>query len=362
MNKQTRWALYIGIPVVILLIIFLPRWLSPKENGLETAPAQTTGRSGGAALPVNGYLAEPSYISNGIRVAGSLVANEEVDITTEVSGMVVNIYFQEGTFVKKGDLLIKMYDDDLQAQLTRATYQQKLVADRLERQKVLLTKDAVSREAFDQVQTDYDVLEADIRLLKLKIEKTEIRAPFSGTIGFRYVSEGSYITANTKVARLTDKSFLKVEFAIPEKYIALDLMSKNVIFRTVGFNRDFHAKVYAIDPQVDVKTRTIALRARYENTDNKLSPGMYAPVMLIISESNNALQLPSEAVVPEMDGMSVWLVRNGKAAVSKITTGARSENMVEVLSGLQPGDTVITTGLMQLRPNMPVQVSIPKMQ
>ena len=361
MNKKTKYVLYIGILIVILLTIFLPRWFSPKEKGLQTESAPTAGLGGRGleTLPVNGYLLEPSYISTGIRAAGSLVANEEVDITTEISGMVVNIYFQEGNFVKEGDLLMKMYDEDLQAQLQRATYQQRLIAERLERQKILLTIDAVSREGFEQVQTDYDVLEADIRILKLRIAKTEIRAPFSGTVGFRYVSEGSYIQANSKVARLTDKSSLKVEFSIPEKYIALDLMAKNIVFQTEGFKDEFQAKVYAIDPQVDTKTRSIALRARYENRDNKLFPGMYATVTLIMSENNKALQLPSEAIVPEMDGMSVWLVQNGIAISSKITTGIRSENMVEVLSGLHIGDTIITSGLMQLRPNMPVEVTFP---
>jgi membrane fusion protein (multidrug efflux system) len=306
---------------------------------------------------VNAYIAHASHLSAGIHAVGSLVANEEVDLTSEAAGKVIAINFQEGSHVKKGDLLVKINDDDLVAQLERAQFQLKLLTEQLERQRILLEKDAVSRESFDKVQTDYNMVAADISLYKARIEKTEIKASFSGVVGFRYVSDGSYVQPGTKVARLVDNLSLKVEFSIPEKYVAMPLMGSNVAFEVEGFTQTFRAKVYAVDPKVDTKTRTIALRAYYENGNELLLPGMFASVTLITSQSENAIQIPTEAVVPEMNGKSAWVVRHGKAMVTPITTGVRSDLMIEVLSGIAAGDTVITTGLMQLQPGIPVQVT-----
>jgi membrane fusion protein (multidrug efflux system) len=253
-------------------------------------------------------------------------------------------------------LLVKINDDDLVAQLERAQYQLNLLTEQLERQRILLEKDAVSRESFDKVQTDYNMVASDISLYKARIEKTEVRASFSGIVGFRYVSEGSFVQPGTKVARLVDNSSLKVEFSIPEKYVSLPLLGNDIAFEVEGFTQTFRAEVYAVDSKVEAKTRTIALRAHYENDRELLFPGMSASVMLITSKSANSIQIPSEAIVPEMNGKSAWIVRDGKAATLPIETGIRNDLMVEVLSGIAAGDTIITTGLMQLRPGIPVQV------
>ena len=173
---------------------------------------------GKGRLPVTGIIAKNSVVAAGFPVNGSLLANEEVDLVAEIVGKVRKIYFQEGVAVKKGQLLLKVDDADLQAQLTRAEFQKKLLAEKLERQRILLKRESISREAFDQLQTDYNMLEADIELLKVKISRTEIRAPFDGVMGFRYVSEGSYVQPSSQIARIVDNSTLKYEFNIPEKY------------------------------------------------------------------------------------------------------------------------------------------------
>lgn len=313
---------------------------------------------GGGALPVNGMIARASYLTNGIRSAGTLLANEEVDIVSKVSGKVTGVYFKEGSRVKKGDLLVKIYDDDLQAQLRRSEIQEKLLSEKLERQRVLLAKDAVSREAFDQLQTDYNVILADMNLLKVRIAETEVRAPFDGVIGFRYVSEGTYVQPSVKIAHLTDPSILKLEFAISEKYISENLMGKKISFETEGYSDEFFATVYAVDYRIDETTRTIGLRARYNNSDGRLVPGMFASLTLITDEKQNALQVPTESVVPEANEKKIWVTRNGRAVLIPIVTGERTASMVEVVAGLSAGDTVLTTGLMQLRENMPVQVTV----
>ncbi len=367
MKKSIKILLWISIPAVLAIAFIVPRTGifgtkgKEKPQGSVPAAAQQPKQGGqGTAnvLQVKGIIAKPSYLTDGIRSAGTLLANEEVDIVSKVSGKVTGVYFQEGSSVKEGQLLVKIYDEDLQAQLQRSQIQEKLLAEKLERQRILLSKDAVSRESFDQLQTDYNVIVADINLLKVKIAETEIRAPFDGVIGFRYVSEGSFVQPSVKIAHLIDHSVIKLEFAIPEKYVGLPLMEKKVSFMTEGFNEPFIAYVYAIDYRVDEQTRTIGLRARYANTDRRLVPGMFASVTLITDEKDNAIQVPTEAVVPSMNEKYVWLAKRGKAIYTQVEAGNRTDWSLEIKAGVSAGDTVIVNGLMQLRPNMPVDVTL----
>ena len=370
MKKGTKIALWISIPLLLAIWFAGPRlglWgnrdlkkdaVVPASQGQAQGQGQRPGGQQGGVLPVTATIARPSYLTNGIRSAGTLLANEEVDIVSKVSGKVTGVFFQEGSVVKKGTLLVKIYDEDLQAQLKRAEIQEKMLSEKLERQRILLAKDAVSRESFDQLQTDYNVILADINLLKVRIAETEVRAPFDGTIGFRFVSEGTYVQPSVKIAHLIDYSQMKLEFAIPEKYVSQELMGKRISFNAQGYTDEFFATVYAIDYRVDEATRTIGLRARYDNRDKRLVPGMFADLVLITDEKNNAIQIPSEAVVPDMNEKRVWIYNNGKAGLVPVVAGTRTETMVEILSGISVGDTVITSGLMQLRQNMPVRVNI----
>lgn len=382
MKNSTKIILWISIPLVLAAGFLGPRlglYGNKKEglNATATAPAQGQapgqgqtqgqrpggpgqgGQQGAAVLPVMASIAKPSYLSNGIKSAGILLANEEVDIVSKVSGKVTGVFFKEGSKVRKGDLLVKIYDDDLQAQLGRSELQEKMLSEKLERQRILLAKDAVSREAFDQLQTDYNVILADINLLKVRIAETEVRAPFNGVIGFRYVSDGTYVQPSVKIAHLIDYDQMKLEFAIPEKYVSESLMGKKVSFKTQGYNDEFFAYVYAIDYRVDETTHTIGLRARYDNRDKRLVPGMFAEELaLITNEKTNAIQVPSEAVVPDMNEKKLWVFHSGKALLVPVVAGIRTESMVEILSGISQGDTIITSGLMQLRPNMAVRVNI----
>ncbi len=391
MKQGIKITLWVSIPLILAIWFGGPRlglwgdWQLKKGSAALTAEAQAMrqadgqsqgqpqsqakgqsqpgggpggGASGGGLLPVNGTIAKPSYLTSGIRSAGSLLANEEVDIVSKVPGKVTGVFFKEGSRVKKGDLLVKIYDEDLQAQLRRSEIQEKLLAEKLERQRVLLEKDAVSRESFDQLQTDYNVILADMNLLRVRIAETEVRAPFDGVIGFRYVSEGTYVQPSVKIAHLIDPSTLKLQFAISEKYISEDLMGKRIAFETEGYKEMFYATVYAIDYRIDETTRTIGLRARYNNRDGRLVPGMFASLTLITDEKQNAIQVPTESIVPEMNEKKIWVVKNGRASLVPVVTGTRTATMIEVLSGLSAGDTVLTTGLMQLRDNMPVRVNI----
>ena len=358
MKKTQKYLLYLSIPLFFALAMFaynkLFRNKTPEiTEGSAGRPAAQPGR-GGRSLPVSVYIAEMMSKNEGFLRIGNLVANERVDIVSEQSGRVTSINFQEGQFVKKGDILVKLNDDELRVQLTRAEYQHTLLQERLERQRILLEKDAVSREDYDQVLTEYNVLKQDIEHLKIRIEKMLVRAPFDGVVGFRDISLGAFLQPNTKITTLVDIANLIVEVAIPEKYVADRLNGSTIIFNVEGMIDDFKAFVYATDPQIDITTRTILIRARYRNDKFRLRPGMSAKVMLSTGDREANVYVPNQSVVPDVNGRSVWLVKNGKALLIPVQTGNRTADMLEILSGVEKGDTVITTGLMQLREGMSV--------
>jgi membrane fusion protein (multidrug efflux system) len=348
---NTKKIIYISLPILaILIFVGYKFFFAKKEQIIEEHKSQSS-----SGISAKLYVLETNSFSNGINAVGTLLPNEEVDLISEAAGKIVGIFFEEGKHVSKGQLLLKVDDAELQDQLRRAELQLKLIGERLNRQKILLEKDAVSREEFDQVQTDYNILQTDIDLLKTKISKTEIKAPFAGTIGFRSVSLGSYLQVNTIIARLVDQSKLKLEFFIPEKYVSTYFTGHKIKFRTEASLQELEAVVYAVDPKVDEATRTIKIRGIYNNANGKLLSGMFARINLIISQSGEVLLIPTEAIVQEMEGKKVWIVSNGKAQSQSITTGFRSNNQVEVTSGLQAGDTIMITGLMQVREGIAVR-------
>ena len=357
MHIKSKKVLLLGILVIVLGIIFIPR-LGVFSNGSDKKVAQVKkqGNTQGS-LPVSGCIAKMATSSNGIVANGLLLPNEEVDLVSETAGKVVRIYFEDGQQVKKGDLLLQVDASDLRAQLERAELELKLVAAKLERQRVLWKRESVSLESLQELETEYHMLQADIELLKVKIARTEIRAPFSGRMGFRLVSEGSYLQSSTRVSTLVDNSVMKIEFDIPEKYITAPLLGKEICFQADGVKDDIVAKVYAVDPQADSETHTIRIRARYKNTANVVA-GMFVKGELITEENRAYIMIPTEAVVPEMGGKRLWVVRNGKAVSTPVETESRDSRYVEVVSGIQVGDTVLTGGLMQLRDGMKVKVTI----
>lgn len=362
-KKKIRLVLLIVIPVVLVGMFLLQQYVIGRGKPAAEPPTRTVGDKGakGGAnriIPVTVTVAEEEEVADGIRAVGSLMPNEEVNIASEVSGKVTEISFKEGSPVQKGEILVKINDDDLQAQLKRYHFQEKTLGENVERQRILFDKEAISQQAYDEVVTQYNMLQADIELLNVKIDKTRIRAPFSGVIGFRYISDGSYIQPGTQIARLVDYSTLKLEFSIPEKYIGLKLIGKTVTFTTEASKGIHKAVIYAMEPRIEDKTRSIILRARYNNTRGLLRPGMSTQHVIVpTSKATQVLMVPTEAIVPSLDGKSVWLAKGGHAELLPVETGNRTETQVEVLSGIAPGDSVIVTGLMQLREGAKIKVT-----
>ncbi len=307
-----------------------------------------------SVLSVSGEIVGSSRVSDGIQTMANLLPDEEVNLSFETSGKIVAVHFQEGTMVRRGQLLAKINDAPLQAQLSRYEAQLKLAEARVFRQSALLEKDAVSQEAFEQATTELAMLNAEIDLVKANIAQTELRAPFDGFIGLRNVSEGAYATPSTIVSMLTKMSPLKLEIAVSEQYAQLIRSGAELPFRVSGDLNEYTATVYATESRVDTETKTFLVRALYPNTRYELMPGRYADVSLQTTSIPNAITIPSEALIKEMGVDKVYLYKDGKAEPQDVEIGIRNDARVQVVDGLQPGDTLITSGTLQLRTGLPV--------
>ena len=310
--------------------------------------------NGKKILNVNAKVIKPQLLTDEYTTTGVLLPDEEVDLSFETSGKVIEINFEEGTPVKKGQLLAKVNDRQLQAQLQRLVSQLKLAEDRVFRQDALLKRDAVSKEAYEQVKTDLATLNADIEIVKANIALTELRAPFDGIIGLRQISVGSYASPTTIVAKLTKITPLKVEFSVPERYASQIKKGTNLNFRIEGKLDAFSAKVYAVESTIDPNLHQFTARALYPNTNRALLPGRYTSIQLKKEEIPNAIAIPTEAIVPEMGKDKVFLYKSGKAEPVEVTTGIRTDAEVQIVRGLQVGDTILTSGTLQLRLGLPV--------
>ena len=306
---------------------------------------------------MDAIILKAAPLDNKLNVTGSVLPNESLELKSEVSGKIVSIFFREGKHVSKGEMLIKMNGDEIEAQLEKQKYNRKLNEDNEFRQRKLLEKDAISQEEYDNALNRLNTTAADIRLLETQLDKTRIRAPFDGVIGLRFVSEGAYISPSTVIATLYNISPAKIEFAVPGRYSTQVSPGKRIRFTVEGDLQVYEGQVYAIEPRIDPATRTLKIRAMAENKKGNLLPGQFVKVELILESVDNAILVPTEAVIPEQAGKKVYILEKGKAKEVFIETGLRTANSLEVLSGLKENDTLLTTGILQLRPGIEVVIS-----
>jgi len=357
-KKAFRFSITVILIIVMAGIIFFPK-LKPfikSWQGNDMSSAVSGGKGGPQKLFSSGYVIVPTKMFELRKSTSSLLPDEEVELSFETSGKVVGIFFEEGTRVKKGDLLAKINDRPLQAQLLKLKAQAKLSEEKEFRQRQLLERDAISRESYDQVATELQSLQADIMLIEARIAETELRAPFDGIVGLRMISEGAIASTQTKIVRLVKISPLKIEFSIPERYAGEVTPGFPIKFAIDGIDKEFDATVYAIDPKVDLNTLTIVVRAYYPNRNEELKPGRYASVTTVLSQIENTVSVPTEAVIPEMEGEKVFVYKSGKAEEVRVVTGLRTESHIQIKEGLHFGDTLLTSAMLQLRQNLPVQL------
>ena len=355
MKKRVKWSLVALVGAGLIGWGVYSQMPQPNEELAEADQVMTTQSRGKKALNINAVVVRPRMLTDEVPIIGSLIPDEEVNLSFETSGKIVEINFEEGTTVQKGQLLAKVNDRPLQAQLQRLVSQLKLAEDRVFRQDALLKRDAVSQEAYEQVKTELATLNADIESVEAQIAQTELRAPFDGIIGLRQVSVGTYASPTTIVAKLTKISPLKLESSVSERYARDIQVGTNLTFTLEGSLDTYHAQVYARESSLDINTHTLTVRALYPNPSG-IMPGRYASITLKRQEYKDALAIPSQAIVPEMGKDKVFLYRSGKAEPVEIVTGIRTDALVQAVKGLAAGDTVIISGTQRLRTGMDVTI------
>lgn len=324
-------------------------------GGSDQPDAATTQTGPPPAQPVKAVVAEFATLDDRIETTGTILANEEVEIRSETSGRITKLYFQEGDVVNAGTLLLTIDDRELQAQLTKTELSIDLAEEDEQRKKKLLDVGGIAKEEYDAARNYLLKLEADKQLLLTQIAKTKVIAPFSGTIGLRYVSEGGYVSASTLIAHLQQTHIVKVEFSVPEKYASRISTGDAVQFVVEGDQNMYTAKVYAREPKIDPQTRSVQVRAVLQNPNQQLIPGAFAKLTINLGTIPEAIVLPAESIIPAISGQTVMLVRDGKATVQQVKTGIRTSIGTQITEGVTPGDTIITTGLLTVRPGMAVK-------
>lgn len=338
---KIKHLIYILIALALVgVIVYKAAWSKPA--------AARTGGLARAALSVNLLVIKPQAFTETLSVTGSVEANEEIMLKSEVSGRITNISFNEGTHVAQGTLLIKIYDDDLQAQLVKAKANLKLTEDVEARQRQLLEREAISRQDYDVAYANLQSAQADVALYESQISKTEIRAPFDGTIGFRKVSPGEYLTPGAEIASLIKDNPAKIQFAVPEKYSRTIGRNSVIKYKLEGMIDERTASVYAVDPAIDPATRTLQLKALSPNPRGELIPGAFVRIEVQMEKNKDVIMVPTQAVISETDGQKVYLYRNGDVEKITVETDTRTNDLVEIVRGVNPGDTLITTGMMQI--------------
>lgn len=346
---------YIYLTIIVGLVAFAAYKYSNKGEGKIEPP---TSPPAGAPISVNAIIIKPRNFSNALTVSGAIEANEQVQIRSEVSGIIRNLYFKEGTHVNKGQVLFTIDDTELQAQLLQRQTQEKLANENARRAGLLFEKEAISSQENDVANADLQSAKAQTQLVNAQIFKTKVRAPFDGKIGLRSVSAGEYLTPTTIVANLMSTNPIKVMFSVPEKYTTQINEGQTLTFTVSGSNKKYNAKIYAIEPGIDAITRTIQIRALANNDSGELFPGAFASVELPLTTVKDAVLIPTESIVPIQNGKQAFLYKNGIAKAVDIETESRTREDVLVSKGIQIGDTVITSGIMSLKDSIAVKVEL----
>lgn len=323
-------------------------------------PATPTTAAAPTAMPPMPVEAQPvalGTVIDEIAAVGSLRSNESVVLRPEIAGRISAIHFTEGQAVDAGTLLFSIDDSVYRAELQEAEARLALSERNERRARELYARGAGTARARDEAEAQLAVDRAAVALARARIDKTRIAAPFDGIIGLRRVSVGDYVNAGEDLANLEDITPLKVDFRVPERFLSVIETGRTVAVQVDAFpGRKFEGSVYAVDPLIDADGRSIAIRARLPNEDRTLRPGLFARVNLLVAERTNAMLVPENAIVPRGEDKFVFVVENNAAVLRPVELGQRRTGDVEILSGLKPGDIVVTAGQIKIRDGAPVAV------
>jgi membrane fusion protein (multidrug efflux system) len=320
-------------------------------------PAETTAAASAfKGIPVDATIVSSASVSDKLTVTGTILANQEVNLVSELTRRIIAVHVREGSHVKKGAVLFELDRADLLAQLERLKQQEKLALLSENRLKDLIAKEAVTQQDYDEASTNLKVLQAQIVELNVMIDKTRITAPFDGQVGMVNIHPGAVVSVNTLLAQLEDNSVVKVEFSVPEKYTNAINIGSEETFTTPADQSVYKTRIVAKAASLSTDTRTLLVRGIVANPNGKLLPGQSARITVLLSTPEGGLAVSSQALIPPLGGYTVFVSRNGAAQPVPVEIGQRNTGTVEIIKGLVAGDTVITSNQLRLGPGTPVQL------
>lgn len=338
----------------VLLLPCFATLLFSLNSCEESAPAVGNGAAAKEVMQADYVVIRPTPVANEINLTGTLMPAESAMLGAQTAGLVKEIHFEEGQWVRQGQLLLQLDDRQWQAQGRKLEAQLKTARTDLARKKQLLDIQGISQTAVDEAALAVASLEADLEELNVRIDYATIRAPFNGLVGLRSVSPGSYLSAGDPVARLVQTNPLKLEFNVPERYADQVRGGQRVRFTLAENDETYAATVYATEAAISESTRALRIRARVPNEGGKLIAGAFAEVNLTLDSIPNALLVPTEAVVPQLNDQVVYQISQGMIREVKVEPGIRLPRHVQIESGLDAGDTIMVSGLLQARDGLPV--------
>lgn len=351
---KTRYVIYTVLALVLAYLLY-NKFFSKGAKEKQVATAGKGKRKNGP-VPVNLMIVKDTTVSDQIDITGTIDANEKVNLVSQTAGSVTGIYFNEGQHVSKGQLLVKVYNQDLEASLKQVEAQMALARDINRRNEILVQKEAISKEEYETSQSSYNAYKAQAAAVRAQIGRTEIRAPFSGVIGLRSISPGGYLSPTAPIATLVNIDPAKVTFSVPERYLDLIKAGSKINFNIESSQQNFSATVYAIEPALDATSRTITVRAKAPNANNLLRAGAFAKINLTLDQIPKTIMIPTEAVIPDLKSSKVYVYHNGLALAKNVKTDLRTDTRIQIVDGLKQGDSVVVSGLIQIRPKAPLKI------
>lgn len=353
MKTKVKFSIFVVIIILVASFAIFQKLFTENEKKSSIRNDKNT-----KEISVNAIKVKSEIKNDRILTSGTFLPDENIQIKSEIAGKIQQINFEEGKPVKQNQLLIKLKSDDIIAQINKAKERLKFIELTEKRQKTLLKNEGISQEEYDITLNELTIQKAELEYLKALLDKTEIYAPFNGIAGLRYFSVGSFISTNDVISNIYKNDRLKLEFSIPQKYYNLLNIGQEVEFNIPPSSELYKAIVYAVEPQINPTTRTLIARAYYSNRDLKIKPGSFAEITIKTSSNSNKMMLPTQALIPDLESEKVYIFENGIAKLTNVKTGLRTETEIEITEGLKEGDIVITSGIIQLKPNSKVKITM----
>jgi membrane fusion protein, multidrug efflux system len=350
-DKQKRKKFWIGAAILFALIILYPK-AHPLISEIPIFQQEETETK----IQADGIIIQTERLDSSISATGTLRAIQEVDLSVEVSGKIIDLRIEEGSEVERGQLLVKVNDNDLQAEKSRLESNIEVLEESQRRQQQLFERGGATQEDYDNTLMQLNNVQAELASVEVQIDRTEVNAPFDGIVGLTYISDGAYVTPSTRIASLQDMSSMRVDFSIPERYSSSVMAGNTIRFEVQGVDSLFTGQVIAAEPQIDPRTRTIQIRAVTDNSDRLLNPGAFANVELILTSIDNATMVPAVSLIPDDGRYKVMVFENGIVHERFVTTGVRTQNNVHVTEGLETGEIILVNALQQVNDGDPVEI------